>query len=326
MFESSLSVHVILGNLLAVLDIGVTQFTVCDVRDGWGMGFDSCDTASLHYCLTGAGTLAVRGLPPIELEPHSFVLLPPGVAYRLESASSKPVHLELRANVRAIPSQEFFPTLTVGSGQQGVETACGELRVRLADGSDPFASLGKPLVVQFRGDDGLQDQFAMLLAESAQPGMGSRVLTEALLKQCLILALRRRLESDPSPFPWLAAMSDPRLSRALQAIVERPAVAYTVDSLAFIAGMSRSAFAYAFQRAFGQPPMSLVKLVRLRQASELLMTTALPIAEVAKRVGYSSRSSFSLMFSQLHGVDPSRFRRTHSVVGKEGPLKDGSRE
>jgi AraC-like DNA-binding protein len=296
MFESSFSAHVILNHLLDVLDIGVTRFTVRDIRNGWGMHFDACETASLHYCLGGLGTLLVHGAAPIQLEPHSFVLLPPGLAYRIESASSKPMQLERRGSVR------------------GVETACAELRVGLADGTDLFTSLGKPLVVHFGDTDGLRDQFVMLLAETAQPGVGSRVLTEALLKQCLVLALRRRIEHDPSPLPWLAAMADTRLSRALHAMFEQPAAAYTVDSLALIAGMSRSAFASAFRRAFGQSPMSLVKLVRLRRAGEILITTTLPVAEVAKRVGFSSRSNFSVAFSELHGMDPSGFRRRFSVT------------
>jgi AraC family transcriptional activator of mtrCDE len=317
MSESSLSTHVILNHLLAVLDIGVTHFTICNIRDGWGMRFDACKTASLHYCLTGVGTLAANGLPPIQLEPHSFVLLPPGIGYRLESASSKPVQIERRGRLRGAPSKESVPTLIAGDGRQGIETACGELHIGLPNGSELFTSLEKPLVVQFSNTNGLREQFAMLLAESARPGVGSRVLTEALLKQCLILALRRWVESDPSPLPWLAAMADTRLSCTLQTIFEQPAVAYTVDSLAMIAGMSRSAFAAAFQRAFGQSPMSLVKLVRLRRASELLITTALPIAEVAKRVGFSSRSNFSVVFSQLHGMDPSHFRRTFSVIAEK---------
>jgi AraC family transcriptional activator of mtrCDE len=313
MIQSSVSAHVILDHLLAVLDIGLAHFTVCDIRDGWGMRFESCKTASLHYCLAGVGTLAAPGVPPIQLEPHSFVLLPPGRTYHIESICSKPVRLERRERMPGVPSQESVPTLTAGEGQQGIKTACAELRVGLADGSDLSASLGKPLVVHFGDTDGLRDQFAMLLAESARPGVGSHVLTEALLKQCLVLALRRWIERDPSPLPWLAAMADTRLIRALQAIFEQPCVAYTVDSLALIAGMSRSAFAPAFRRAFGQSPMGLVKLVRLRRAGELLTTTALPVAEVAKRAGFSSRSNFSVAFSELHGMDPSRFRRTFSA-------------
>lgn len=316
MFELPSSAHMALDHLLAALDIGVTHFTVCDIRNGWGMRLDACKTASLHYCLEGVGTLAVHGSLPIQLEPHTFVLLPPGVAYRIESASPKSARLEHRASLCGTSSHESVPTLIVGEGQQGIITACGEIRVGVAGGSDLFISLGEPLVVRFDGADGLRDQFVMLLAESARPGVGSRVLTEALLKQCLVLALRRWIELDVSPLPWLAGVADTRLSRALHAIFEQPAAAFTVDGLAMIAGMSRSAFAAAFRRAFGQSPMSLVKLVRLRRASELLVTTALPVADVAKRVGFSSRSNFSLAFSQLHGMDPSRFRRTGTVAAK----------
>lgn len=306
----------ILDHLLAVLDIGVTHFTICDIRDGWGLRLDSLKMASLHYCLAGAGTLVVRGTPPVRLGPHTFALLPPGVPYRLESVSPGPVQLERRTRLCGVSSYESVPTLTVGAGEPGIATACGELRVGLVGGSDIFTTLDEPLVVRFGDADGLQNQFVMLLAESARPGVGSRVLTEALLKQCLVLALRRSIELDGSPLPWLSAAADPRLSRALQAIFQRPATAFTVDSLAMIAGMSRSAFSAAFRRAFGQSPMSFVKLVRLRRASELLVTTALLVADVAKRVGFSSRSNFSTAFSQLHGMDPSRFRRTFTVTAK----------
>ena len=316
MFESPSSAHSVLDHLLAVLDIGVTHFTVCDIRNGWGLRFDACKAASLHYCLAGVGTLAVHGALPIQLEPHTFVLLPPGVAYRLESASSKRVRLENRARLCGVPSRESIPTLTVGKGQQAIATACGELRMGLIGAADLFTTLGEPMVVRFDGADGLRNQFVMLLAESARPGVGSRVLTEALLKQCLVLALRRWIELGASSSPWLAGIADRRLCRALHAVFEQPATAFTVDSLAMIAGMSRSAFAAAFRRAFGQSPMSLVKLVRLRRASELLVATRLPVAEIAKRVGFSSRSNFSLAFGQLHGRDPSRFRRAFSVAKK----------
>lgn len=314
------SAHVVLDHLLAALDVGVTHFTVCDIRDGWGMRLDACNTASLHYCLEGTGTLAVHGERRIPLEPHAFVLLPPGVAYRIESASPESAQLEYRARLCGVASLESVPTLTVGEGQQGISTACGELRMGWAGGSGLFTSLGEPLVVRFGGAGGLQNQFVMLLAESAMPGVASRVLTEALLKQCLVLALRRWIELDCSPLPllpWLAGVADTRLSRALQAVFEQPAAAFTVERLAMIAGMSRSAFAAAFRRAFGQSPMSLVKLVRLRRASELLVTTALPVADVAKRVGFSSRSNFSLAFSHLHGMGPSRFRRKFTRAPKE---------
>jgi hypothetical protein len=139
MFELPSSAHVVLDHLLAALDIGVTHFTVCGVRDGWGMRFDACKTASLHYCLAGAGILAAHGALPIQLEPHTFVLLPPEGAYRIESVSKKSVRLEYRARLCGVSSHESVPTLTVGEGQQGIATACGELRVGLASRLDFYS-------------------------------------------------------------------------------------------------------------------------------------------------------------------------------------------
>jgi AraC family transcriptional activator of mtrCDE len=80
MFNLPSSAHMALGYFPVALDIGVTNFAVCDIRDGSGMRFDACKTASLHYCLEGVGALAVHGAEPIQLEPHTFVLLPPRVA------------------------------------------------------------------------------------------------------------------------------------------------------------------------------------------------------------------------------------------------------
>lgn len=302
-----------LDHLLPVLNIDLTDFMVYDIRDGWGIRFDFCKTTSVHYCLEGVGSLAIRGAAPIPLEPHTFLLLPPGVSYRIESASSKTIWLDHQTGVA---SRESISTLTVGEGQQGIVTACGKICVGLAGGSDLFTLLNEPLVVHFDDDDGLRNQFAMLLAEASRPEVGSRVLNEALLKQCLVIGLRRWIELNTASLPLLTSVADTRLIRALHAISEQPAAAYTVDSLATIATMSRSAFAAAFQRAYGQSPMSMVKFVRLRRASELLVTTALPVAEVAKRVGFYSRSSFSLAFSQIHGMDPSAFRRTFAANAK----------
>jgi AraC-like DNA-binding protein len=318
MLESSQTAGIVLEHLLGILDVGVAQLTARDVRAGCGVQFGAAETPILQYCMAGRGTLAIAGTRPIPLEPHTFVLLPPRVAYRLEGASPRVVGLVHSAQLCSVPAQSLDPMPAVAEARLGMLMVYGELHVGLAGGSDLLTPSSEPIVVRFDGEHGLREQFAMLLAESARPGAGSRVLTEALLKQCLVLALRRWIESDASSsLPLLAGAADARLGRALQAVLERPASAFTVDHLAMIAGMSRSAFAAAFRRAFGQSPMSLVRLVRLRRARALLVATRLPVAAVARRVGFSSRSNFSLAFTQLHGMDPSSFRRSYSVSPDE---------
>ncbi|ANN78434.1 helix-turn-helix transcriptional regulator [Bordetella flabilis] len=303
-----------LDHLLAALDVGVAHFTTCDVRAGWAVEFDACEAASLHYCLTGGGVLAVPGIPPIRLAPHTFVLLAPGTPYRIGSARPSPGQRQRRPRLRCSPSLESVPTVAVGHGRQGISTICGEVSAGVAAGSRSFPFLGEPLVARFVAGDGLEDPLVKLLAESLSPRVGTRALSEALLKQCLVLALRRCMEQGESKFSWLAGLADARLSGALRVIFERPNAPLTVESLAGVACMSRSAFAAAFVRAFGISPMSLVNVVRLRRAGEQLATTALPVSQVAQQAGFASRSHFSQAFTRLHGVDPSRFRR-ESVGG-----------
>ena len=308
MTEFPPAIHPILDHLLAAFDIGVANFTLCDIRDGWSVRFDACKTCSLHYCMAGTGALVMQDGERIALNSHSFVMLPPRVAYRIESANPSPENTVNRERLGIWPSRETVPTVRVGEGSEGVATACGELNFDTGTGVDTFRTMRRPLVARFEESSGLRDQFVLLLAECARPGPGSRVLVEALLKQCLVMVLRWQTDEGDGELPWTAGIADRRLARALEAIFDRPQSALSVQRLADIAGMSRSTFAARFESAFGQPPMAMLKVVRLRKAGELLATTTLQVAEVARAVGFSSRSNFSQAFGKLHGMDPTAFR------------------
>ena len=51
--------------------------------------------------------------------------------------------------------------------------------------------------------------------------------------------------------------------------------------------------------------------VRMQHGAELLLTTDLPVAEIARRVGYRQAAQFAKAFRRHHGVSPSGLRRSH---------------
>jgi hypothetical protein len=59
-------------------------------------------------------------------------------------------------------------------------------------------------------------------------------------------------------------------------------------------------------------------------AAELLSKPAIPVREVARRVGYCQPSYFARAFQRRYGVSPSAFRsescRTESPNGRQGQL------
>lgn len=185
--------------------------------------------------------------------------------------------------------------------------ACGELRATYQN-AGLFDRMTVPLVDDFACTDGLCGPFETLLGELAAPRPGTRALADVLMQQCLMLILRRYCASGECRLPWLAALEDARLSPAIAAMLDHPGRPFTLESLAALAGMSRSAFAAHFASAFEQAPIEFLKELRLRQAADLLRTTDLPIKVIATRVGYISRSYFSRAFKACHGVDPAAFR------------------
>ena len=118
---------------------------------------------------------------------------------------------------------------------------------------------------------------------------------------------------DPVPaeslgMPWSPGVAHPSLWRAFVQMVETMGAKHSLDDLAAAAGMGRSAFAEHFAKAFGRPPMALLREMRMRRAAALLADSSIQIRAVAHMVGYSSRSQFSRAFTNFHGKDPKTFR------------------
>ena len=137
----------------------------------------------------------------------------------------------------------------------------------------------------------------------------SQTRRATLLRELLILMLRRCRECGHLREAWLAAVDDPRLALPLAAMRERPEHTFTVAELAELAGMSRTVFAARFVEALARPPLEFLTRLRLERAAQLLTSTELPVKSVAAQVGYASRSSFTRAFLATYGAAPKTFRR-----------------
>ncbi len=58
-------------------------------------------------------------------------------------------------------------------------------------------------------------------------------------------------------------------------------------------------------------PAAFLRKVRLDLARQMLVTTDMPLAEIAERRGFGYLSHFSRAFKANHGVAPSRYRQAH---------------
>ena len=295
----------LIDKLLSNLSVEVEPFAICSLSDGWRLELPAPPVPLLHFVLKGEGS--VYGNTD---EAHAFgsswiAVVPPGSTHALEAPGS-PEH---KLVIDAIPDDQPMCNVVAGSEDDAcLVVACGLVTVRYGASFNVFDRLREVLTVDLTNIPHLKGMFQDILAEQENALSGSTAMTQALMTQCLVHLFRSLPEDDIAQLPWLAALHDPRLSPAIDAVLQDPATDHTVESLAEVASMSRSSFASHFHETLGRTPMSLVHDVRMQTAARLLEDPELSIDAVAARVGFASRSHFSSSFKKHSGISPARFR------------------
>jgi transcriptional regulator GlxA family with amidase domain len=89
----------------------------------------------------------------------------------------------------------------------------------------------------------------------------------------------------------------------------------STGTLARRAGVSERHLSRLFLTYVHQTPAQYVRQARTEAAAHLLVSTALPLAAVARRCGFGSTESLRQAFLDRYAVPPSRFRRERTPVG-----------
>ena len=125
----------------------------------------------------------------------------------------------------------------------------------------------------------------------------------------LIEVLKLHLASTPAADRgWIKAIHDPVLAPALAAIHGSPEQKWSVSGLAAEASVSPSLLDERFREVLGLAPIRYLTGWRMHVAEDLLRSSDLGVAVVARRVGYESEEAFSRAFKRSHGQAPSVWR------------------
>ena len=154
--------------------------------------------------------------------------------------------------------------------------------------------------------EGLQASLNLLFAETENVRCGHRVLADRLFEVVLIQLLRWLLDHPTHAnisSGLLMGLSSPQLAKALTAMHESPGAPWTVEQLAVVSGMSRTAFAVKFKEMVGQSPAEYVANWRLTIAQARLRE-GVPLKMLAAELGYSSQSALTRIFTARLGVSP----------------------
>lgn len=85
----------------------------------------------------------------------------------------------------------------------------------------------------------------------------------------------------------------------------------TLEMLASRVHFNKTYFVKRFRELWGFSPMKFVNTLRLQRAEQLLLTTQLPLSQIARQCGFSSLHYFSRRFHESYGISPQTYRNQH---------------
>lgn len=228
----------------------------------------------MHLIMDGGFELSVNGAVAVPVQGPAIVLCRGDMPHTLSSASAS-------ASVAAFKA-----------------VICARAHLDGPAASLLLAEFTQPMVVLLNeADVSLQQVIALIAAELVDPRCGQPALLDRA-GDILFIGMLRHLVAQPSTRAGLFnGLADPRIAASLVAMHSQPQQAWTLESLAETAGMSRTAYATRFRTLMNQPPGKYLGVLRLSIASRAVRS-GLGLKRAARDAGYASVSALSRALSR----------------------------
>lgn len=212
------------------------------------------------------------------------------------------------------PTLLFYPRpMThrfISDAATGADMACANLAFG-GGGHDPVSrALPAFVCLPLAELGGAEAVLDLLFEEAFTRRCGRQSVVDRLFEVVLVLVLRHLLDSGHITAGPLAGLGHAQLAKALVAVHEQPGRAWTLDTMAAVAGMSRSRYAEVFAQVVGQPPASYLAHYRVTLAQDALRRGG-KLERIAQDVGYGSAAALSRAFAAVCGCSPGQWRRMH---------------
>ncbi|WP_218025980.1 AraC family transcriptional regulator [Nocardia miyunensis] len=143
-------------------------------------------------------------------------------------------------------------------------------------------------------------------------GADRRVLAPMCIQEIVYRVLQREQYSRLLKIAGKQSAMNP-ISAALTFARDHFAEPLTVNDLAEQVALSPSAFSALFREVTGRSPYQFLKELRLDRARALLIDGHTTVAEVSRRVGYTSVSHFIKEFRNRFGTTPRTYADAHAL-------------
>ena len=277
------------------------------------LGLDTERVLLYHYMAEGSCLITLDGMTPLRLSAGDVIVFPHGDAHTMASSEGeRPQPMDAKTILRERPK-----VLQFGGGGATTRFVCGYMACDPRLFQPILAALPRVVTVSLRGMDKarwLEASLQHAVDDASAPGPGAEGVLAKLSEVMVVETLRQYVaQLSPEHTGWLSGLRDRAVGKCLALMHEKPAHAWTVDSLAREVATSRSVLAERFTHFVGQSPMQYLGRWRMALATNYLRRSSLSLARIAEEVGYETDAAFSRAFRREFGVPPATWRRTHAA-------------
>ncbi len=197
--------------------------------------------------------------------------------------------------------------------EHGADFVCAHLSFEGGDANPIAAALPPFVCLPLAKLPGSETVLQLLFAEAGAQYCGRQAVLDRLFEVLLIQVLRQLMEQGDAHAGMLAGLAHPQLRRVLVAMHEQPGRDWSLEDLAQVAGMSRSAFANGFRAAVGVTPGDYLQRWRIGLAQQALRRGR-ALKFIAQEVGYGSEAALSRAFKAQNGMSPRAWRATQGIA------------
>lgn len=200
-----------------------------------------------------------------------------------------------------------------GVQPNSVGLLCGYFRFS-HPASNPLLDVLPAVLIKHRADLNTDCPIGQLLpliqSEALGQLPGYQAALNRMTESLFVLLVREHFSAKQHGQGLAAALSDSRIKKVLDALHSRPEQRWTLDAMAEIALMSRSAFAALFKQLLNEPAMEYLTRWRMQSAWLWLQEDGETVFAAAQRCGYETEAAFAKAFKRVIGVGPGAARKT----------------
>ncbi len=300
-----------LGEALHYLRMSGVFYCKSEFTAPWGLAMPEMEgVLSFHLINSGRCRIEVEGSDPVWAQRGDLVLVPHGKGHLL--LSDQGVHA---AGLFDLPRKQLsdrYEVLVHGGSGEPTSMICGAVRFDHPAAIQLVNLLPGLIHVDASSShmEWAQSMLHFMASEAKQMRPGGETVITRLADILVIQAIRSWIEEDPAAQRgWLGALQDSYIGKSISLIHRDPSRNWTVESLAYEAGLSRSAFSARFTSRVGESVMHYVTRWKMSVAETWLKEGEFSLAELADRIGYQSEAAFNRTFKRFIGVTPGKVKR-----------------